>query len=174
MTTSGAPNDSSTLAYRDDEHAIVVCQNAVLTYSTNGPSLRFLEAWADTVERVVTQFNGPLLAMTIIDKATKPPSEDSRRAIRNTLERHAARIDAFAYVVEGEGFGAAAVRSALSLITLAARFPFPLKVFGHVEEATPWMLSRPSRAETRAPGVTELMMAAESLRGHLRSVAATG
>ncbi len=174
MEINGGSVDSSAPIYRDGEHVVVVCRNAVLTYSRSGPNPRFLEAWDATVERIVHDFNAPLLAMTIIESGAKPPDEDCRRRIRSTLDRNAERIGGFAYVVEGEGFGAAAIRSALSLITMAARFPFPLKVFGHVEDAVPWLLKRPSVAESRAPGAVQLVSAAQFVRGHLRAVAAAG
>ena len=174
MAISGASGEASTVVYRDSEHAIAVCQNAVVTYSLNGPNPRFLEAWTSAVEGIVNELRAPLLAITVIGKTTKPPDEDSRRRIRGTLDHHAREIRGFAYVVEGEGFGAAAVRSALTVITLAARFQFPLKVFGHVEEAAPWLLSHPCGSSVQVPAASQLVSVAASLRGQLSSVAATG
>lgn len=173
MAIAEASAHASAVVYRDAEHAIAVCRNALLTYSLNGPNPRFLEAWTARVEQIVTELHAPLLAMTIIGKSTKPPDEDSRRRVRSTLDQHAREICGFAYVVEGEGFGPAAVRSALSLITMAARFPFPLKVFGHVEEAAPWLLKHPCDS-LPLPGSAELVNLASRLRDSLSPVVATG
>jgi hypothetical protein len=60
------------------------------------------------------------------------------------------------------------VRSALSLINLAARYPFPLKVFGSVEEAVPWMLNRSDPGAARN-SAANLVSVANSLRGELQS-----
>ena len=153
---------------------IGVCQNTVLTYSVDAPNPEYLGGWMSTVERVATQFPTGLLVITIIDRHARAPDDSSRARIRQTVLRHAAVIQAFAYVVEGEGFGAAAVRSALSLISMAARYPFPQKVFSRVEDAVPWMLSRPSTQESGAPDAVKLINVAYSLRSQLRLSAAAG
>ena len=44
-----------------------------------------------------------------------------------------------AQVVEGEGFGAAAARAVITGIQLAVRAGYPQKVFGKIDEATPWV-----------------------------------
>ncbi|HKO48634.1 MAG TPA: hypothetical protein VJV79_12970 [Polyangiaceae bacterium] len=161
--------------YQDAQHVMVICENAILTCSGESPNPRYLEAWARTVELVSDQFPTGLLVLTIIDSRVRPPDDRSKAHIRSTVLRHAAEIQAFAYVVEGEGFGAAAMRSAVSLISLAARYPFPQKVFGHVDEAVHWMLSRPSPTfERRAPDAVKLINAANSLRDQQRTGAALG
>lgn len=161
--------------YRDAQHVIAVYENTILTYSSDGPNPRYLEAWTRAVEQVLQRFHSGLLAITIIDRHAHAPDDNSKARIRDTVLRHAAGINAFAYVVEGEGFGAAAVRSALSLISLTARYPFPQKVFAHLNEAVPWALSRPSRrGEHHAPNATELIQIAHSLRGKLLDAAAAG
>ena len=158
-------------AYRDKEHVISVYETAVLSYSSNAPNPRYLEAWARIVERVAEEFQGGLLALIIIDGRAPPPDDASKTAIRNVVVGHANQIDAFAYVVEGEGFRTAAIRSGLSLISLAARYPFPQKVFGRLEEAVPWMLSRPPRKQSsrRPLDQAELLGLATSLRSQLPS-----
>ncbi len=163
--------------YRDAQHVICVCENAVLTYSSDAPNPHYLAAWTQTVEFVLAQFHAGLLVLTVIDRNAHAPDDASKTSIRNTIVQHAGQIDAFAYVVDGEGFRAAAMRSALSLIALAARYPFPQKVFGRVEDAVPWMLRRPYHGEQgprQAPAAAKLIKMANSLRGELKSVAAAG
>lgn len=150
-----------------------MCENAVLTYSSDAPNPSFLEAWTRTVARVAEQSPGGLLALTIIEGGVRPPDDASRTRIRNTVMRHAAELKAFAYVIQGEGFGAAALRGALSVMSLAARYPFPMKVFGRVEEAVPWMLKRPNQG-AQATSAIKLTTAANSLRSQLGSDAAAG
>jgi len=160
--------------YQDAMHVISVCENTVLTYSSDAPNPRFLAAWAEAVQLVADRYSDGLLAMTLIDPQARPPGDPARIQIRNTVLRHATDINAFAYVVEGEGFGAAAVRSALSLISLAARYPFPMKVFAHVEDAAPWLLSRRKLAAADAEDATQLVNIANSLRGQRRAISAVG
>jgi hypothetical protein len=160
--------------YQDAQHVISVCGNTVLTYSSESPCARYLEAWTRTVDLVAGQFHGALLALTIINPRAHAPDDISKAHIRTTVMRHASELKAFAYVVEGEGFGAAAVRSALSLISLAARYPFPLKVFGQVADAVPWMLSRPNQSTQPASTALELISVADALPGQLRAHVAAG
>ncbi len=157
-----------------------MCGNAVLTYSNDAPNPRYLEAWTRTVELVLNDQHAGLLVMTIIDRNAHAPDDASKTSIRNTILRHAGQIESFAYVVDGEGFRAAAMRSALSLISLAAHYSFPQKVFGRVEAAVPWMLTRPrhggagSQSERRAPTAAKLIEQANALCSELMSVAAAG
>ena len=160
--------------YRDAEHVIAVHANAILVYSSNAPNPRFLEAWARTVDELVERGDTPLLVLTIIDRRAHAPDDASKQAIRDTVLRHAASIQAFAYVVEGEGFAAAAVRSALALISLLARYRFPQKVFGRVDEAVAWMLSRGVAGERPFPAAGELISAANALSAELSAAAAAG
>lgn len=153
---------------------ISVCRNAILSFSNCAPNPSFLAAWTHTVDQLVEQGRTPLLVLTVIDRRARPPDDTSKRAIRETVLRNAPHIQAFAYVVEGEGFAAAAVRSALALISLAARYSFPQKVFGRVEDAVVWMLSRPIAGDRPGLPVGELLDAATALSAELKSVAAAG
>jgi hypothetical protein len=108
--------------------------------------------------------------MTIIHSGARAPSETSKKAIRSTISRHCNHIHSFAYVVEGRGFGAAAMRSALSLISLAARYPFPQKVFATVAEGQDWIVSRTPEG---APGIMSngLILVADRMRAEVRRLA---
>ncbi|HEX2671631.1 MAG TPA: hypothetical protein VHM25_12200 [Polyangiaceae bacterium] len=159
--------------YRDAHHVLCVWENTLLTYSNAAPNLPYLKAWTQTVELVAEQFAEGLLVMTIIDQHTRAPDDNSKAHIRNTLIRYGAKIGAFAYVVEGEGFGAATLRSAISLISLAARYPFPIKVFGHAADAAPWLLSR-SRRTPLAEDTIKLTTIATTLREARTPIPATG
>ncbi|MET0791245.1 MAG: hypothetical protein ABW061_06955 [Polyangiaceae bacterium] len=148
-----------------------------MTFSISAPNPHYLEVWTRTVDLVLDQFQAGLLVITIIDRLAQAPDDVSKANIRNTVTRHSAQINAFAYVVEGEGFRSAAMRSAISLISMAARYPFPQKVFGRPEDAVPWMLSRPHRSEQgkpRAPDAAKLIQVATSLRSQLSAVAEAG
>lgn len=159
--------------YRDPHHVLSVWENTLLTYSSEAPNPAYLKAWTQTVELVAQQFPKGLLVMTLVDRRTRAPDDSSKAHIRNTLVRYGNRINAFAYVIEGEGFGAAALRSAISLISLAARYPFPIKTFESATDAAPWLLSR-SRCAPSPDASLTLAARANSLRDELRSVSATG
>jgi hypothetical protein len=156
------------LVYSDAHHSVWLCGPVIVTYSTDAPNQRYLMAWAQATTRLAARISGPIFVLTIIDGVTPTPDEASRKAIRNTISRHKDQIGAFAYVVEGRGFAAAAIRSVVSLMSLAARYPFPQKVFANVPEATQWL----ARSQGAGSNVPQVLAAVESMRCQPRFSAA--
>lgn len=154
--------------YSDQHHSVATCGNVILTYSAEPPNPHYLAAWAEATSRLAARTNAPIAVITIIDGNSSTPDEPSRKAIRDTISQHRNQIAALAYVVEGRGFAAAAIRSVLSVVSLAARYPFPQKVFSTVNEATQWV------ARTNCASVTsaKLVAAVETMRGEVRLAAA--
>ncbi|HXE85360.1 MAG TPA: hypothetical protein VN524_01010, partial [Hyphomicrobiaceae bacterium] len=124
--------------YSDRDHCLAIHGNAVISYSLQPPNPAFLAAWTAAVERLVKATDAAISVVTVIDSQARPPDDGSKREIRDTVTRHRRRIGTFAYVIEGHGFGAAALRSMISLISLAARYPFPQKVFASINDASAW------------------------------------
>jgi hypothetical protein len=159
------------ILHLDQDHCLCAYGATVLSFSLQPPNPRYLAAWTKAVDDLVKQTSGPIAVLIVIDSAARPPDETSKKEIRKTTTRHGQSIGAFAYVIEGEGFGAAAVRSAVSLISLAARYPFPQKVFRNAGEAAAWMLPRlPADAEK---GVTAggVLTAVEGMRHSVKKLA---
>jgi hypothetical protein len=155
--------------YADEHHAVTICDNVILTYSTSAPNPTFLRHWARAADQLVSK-RGTITAVTIIDSTCRPPDDVSRKAIHACISKHSHHIDCFAYVVEGQGLGAAAIRTALALLSLVARYPFPLKVFGSLPEAAPWMLAHaPDALSRQASG---LIPAAQMMRNRLGAASA--
>ena len=152
--------------YSDEHHAIALCGNVVVTYSTDMPNPIYLEAWTQATDSLLARGHETIAVVTVIDSRTRTPNDDSKQLIRSTIERHKDRIDAFAYVVEGRGFSAAAMRSALSLINLAARYPFRQKVFSSIEEGARWLVANTKGAPPN--GVNMLSAAVQTMRGNVR------
>lgn len=167
-------NKQQLFLYSDQEHSLSVYGNAVLSFSLQPPNAQYLTAWAEAMARLAKRSDSPIVVITVVDGSCRPPDEPSKRAIRDTILRHSAKIGAFAYVIEGDGFGAAAVRSAVTLISLVARYPFPQKVFKEVGPACSWTLERvppvPQQVVT-APGMMSAIM---TMRTEVRQLAATG
>jgi hypothetical protein len=159
--------------YCDEHHCIVVYGNAILTYSTDPPNPMYLQHWTRATEQLADKTSGSISVVTLIDSRSRAPDELSKKTIRATIGKHSQHIANFAYVVEGTGFGAAAMRSALSLISLAARYPFPQRVFSSVEAAAPWILNT-ADAGRFGMDAASLIAAAALMRGQVRQLAAAG
>ena len=131
------------LIYTDREHCVAVQGRTILTYSTRQPTVAFFNAWSRAAQQLVDADASKIASVTVIDSSgARAPDEAARKAIHQAFTRHGAKLCAFAYVVEGEGFAAATIRAAVSLINMAERHPFPVRVFATTAEAVSWALPR--------------------------------
>lgn len=131
------------LVYTDREHCIGVHGRTILTYSTRQPTVAFFDAWSRAAQHLVDADASKIASISVIDSGgARAPDEASRKAIHRAFARHGAKLCAFAYVVEGEGFAAATIRAAVSLINMAERHPFPVRVFATIGDAVSWALPR--------------------------------
>jgi hypothetical protein len=161
--------------YIDSDHCISICGDAVLSFSLKPPTPRFLEAWSRTMAEVVARSNASVVVLIIIDGNARPPDDAAKKAIAQTVTRHGKRIRALAYVIEGQGFAAAAVRSAVSLISLLARYPFPQRAFKRTDEAAAWAVRQMTAGSAASLDVTAIAAQAEAMRTELkRQFAAAG
>jgi hypothetical protein len=155
-------------SFLDQDHCLSVLGNAVLSFSLQPPHPRFLEVWTAAVDQAVARSNGPISVIIVIDSNSRAPDEVSKRAILNTVLRHRAAIGAFAYTIEGHGFGAAALRSAVSLISLAARYPFPQKVFKTPADGAVWALGHVPSSADHGVTVTAICVTVEAMRNAVK------
>jgi len=93
----------------------------------------------ESIERVAREYPGEAAVLCIIEPASEPPSQELREAASAMLTQLAPRLRCVAYVVEGTGFRAAAVRGVLCGIELIRRNPYTARYFATVEQATTWM-----------------------------------
>jgi hypothetical protein len=163
----------SAVVYSDRDHCVAIHGNAVISYSLQPPNPTFLVAWTAAVERLIKTATAPISVVTVIDSQARPPDDGSKRAIRDTVTKHRRCIATFAYVVEGHGFGAAALRSVVTLISLAARYPFPQKVFANITDASAWMAEQMPTASA-AVTTAGLISVLEMMRYEVRLLARAG
>jgi hypothetical protein len=75
-------------------------------------------------------------------------------AARGEFMRLMKEVDSYIFatgvVIASQGFGGAALRAFVSGVALAARPPYPLRVFDAFASARDWMLSQPSVSAERA------------------------
>lgn len=100
----------------------------------------------------------------VVLRSDVPAPKDSARAnIRRVLVEFGTVVNAGAIVVEGTGFIAATLRSVLSLMNLASRPSYPLKVFGSLSEACYW-LPRQIGGKRRTVSPLELLGVIEEVK----------
>lgn len=103
----------------------------------------------------------------LVDKAGDPPGEAARANIRRLLVGVAGSCAGLACFVEGEGFVAATKRSAMTLVVMATRASFPVKIFGSSLEAAGWLLDRVGKTASKGLRPAQIASGAEALRARL-------
>lgn len=161
---------SAPLTYADEHHCIASIGRCIITYSTRPPDARYFQAWDAIAARVMQRHPGKLAVVTIIHSDSPTPDEPQRKLIRSAMLRHADSVELFAYVVEGRGFAAAALRSAIALTNLTVRTPYRQKVFGSVEEAGAW-LAHGDRDAGASIDPGELAPLAQTMRQRIKGLA---
>jgi len=162
------------MLYSDREHCLAVAGRTVVSFSLQPPSPGFLRAWAAAMDRLAQQSSEPISALTVIDSSARVPDDAAKADIRNTVLRHQKQMCALAYVIEGQGFTAAAMRSAISFISLLGRYPFPQKTFANIAGATAWTMQQLPTEGSMGASAVELISVLEAMRRQLARVAVAG
>jgi hypothetical protein len=145
-----------------DEHESAGLVGPVLLLAVGGKAsaaqLRRVRAWGQRITRENPQ--GGAFAI-IVRGGTSVPTDPERTFIRSALEACGEFAVAGALVIEGDGFMSAALRGAVTAVTLAARLSFPFKVFGSLSSAAPFLLGKLANG---SPTTLQLLNAAAALR----------
>jgi hypothetical protein len=121
--------------YREEGHHCYGRGNAVVVYSVAEPDSAYMERNAIAMRLYASAHPTGLGAMVLIPDIAKPPSEAARHALRAGYTAMKSFMRGAVLILEGEGFAAAAKRSAFTILNLAAPLPFPVKVAGTPLEA---------------------------------------
>lgn len=116
----------------------------------NAPAIAAVRVLADTLERV-TKAHGAKYKMLVINSTSaKTPDSEARDAMIASNRLIANRLSAVALAIEGEGFGAAAVRAVISGMFLVLKPPYPLKTHNDVVSAARWLIDSPPASTVTA------------------------
>lgn len=86
--------------------------------------------------------------LIVVERSSRPPEGEARQILTELGTKLDGAVGC-AFVSEGEGFMAAAMRGIMTSMALLVRPAFPVKVFSNVDEAARWLgpLSNVSVAE---------------------------
>ncbi len=134
-----------------DDHCVISAGNVIFVFAYAEPSRQYLDCMLPVHRKLQAIYPRGSALIVVIDPEAKPPSQEAREELNQTLRSLAGVVVVGTHVVEGTGFRAAAKRSALSLVNLLTRLPFPMKVLGTLDEAVPWVLAE--LGDRVAPGL---------------------
>jgi hypothetical protein len=106
-----------------------------------------------------SRYERGLGCLAVIPSNAKPPSEEVRASINETLE--SVRLRCICWCVEGSGFQAAMVRGVLSGLRFFKRRQYPTHISSDLETALAWMLPY---LESGPAGADRAPLAAASIR----------
>lgn len=121
------------------EHGLAAYGNLIVGVSAEPPDPRLMQSVEELARSLDPRYAAGLGVVVVIDASCAPPDEDARRVVCDVYTVLRPMVRGVAYVVEGEGFAAAAKRSVLSLITMTIKPGFPIRVSGTLEEGLPWL-----------------------------------
>ena len=116
-------------------HAVAMLGPALVILVRHEPDQAVVDECPDWVARMLAEYPRKGIFLVIVQASARPPSEASRQRIDRVYAVLGKAVHAGAMVIEGMGFMAASIRSALSTVLLAGRYGYPLKVFPNAHEA---------------------------------------
>ena len=156
------------LHYADERHAIGSVGIVFVNVIRHPATVEMIRETRRHVQRHFRRWEGRSVAMSVLE-----PS--AAQAVPKEVRQESAALAgefkslAAATVVEGTGFRAAAVRTALASMFLIARPSFPHKVFGDLSEGAGWVVATGSRAAPVGASSEDILRAVEVIRRALKS-----
>jgi hypothetical protein len=154
-----------TLRFNDGSHCIGWLGNVQVIVSRVAPSLAVMRRIIDELDQLAKTTGRGTGSLLIVRSDVSPPSDEARKFIQMELGRSS--MLAAAQVVEGTGFRGATMRSVLSLLQLAARPRYPMKIFGEVIPASTWLTTELKQTAGDAPKAASLARVAAQIHRRL-------
>jgi hypothetical protein len=134
-------SDLGSLRVRDasKDWALVTRGRLLITvWRTDVTSARI--ATVDRAVRELTLGNGHYASITVVESGiSMRMTEEARDASTSLQRRWAEHMHCSAYLVEGEGFLPAAVRTMTAGMALVTRSPYPVRVFRELPPCAAWV-----------------------------------
>jgi hypothetical protein len=157
----------------DDDQCCALIGPVMVVIARQEPSHEIAKIADTCVTALERKYRGKLALMVVIKSEVSPPSDEARARIKDAMRTCERAIGIGAIVVEGHGFIATAMRSALSMMLFVVRPKFPVKVFNLVDDGASHICSALDRdaeltGAALAQAVRELRAAYDA--GTLRSL----
>lgn len=112
------------------------CGNVVMLRTTRPPDNEVAARYMAAVLEYGKQFPQGIGLIVAIDPSARVPTDVERKTITTIMAGIAGVVRGAVEVVEGQGFVAAAMRGALTVINMAVKLGYPIKVASSFAEAT--------------------------------------
>lgn len=105
-----------------------------------------------------------IVCLVVLPPDSRPPPDDVKRSVKNSLTRLAPSLSALGYVIEGTGFRGVAARAALVGMKIFTSRPYPVYVETSLHEALKKVLPHLHRGRTITTDVNVIAQAITDAR----------
>jgi hypothetical protein len=141
--------------------------NVQIIVSMVPPSYTFMKRIIGGLAELSDELRAGTGAMLVIESSVDPPDDKSRAYIRAELARSS--MLAAAQVVEGTGFRGAAMRAVLSMLQIAVRPSYSMKIFSEVSDGALWLSSALADKAGVAPSASEIAFAVADMKQRMEA-----
>lgn len=115
------------------------CNTVVLVWRGTTNMERARRAMAVLRDAATEHASTGIASLVVVEPRAATPDSDTRPVFAAGMRECGSRLHGVAYVVAAKGFRGAAVRAAISGLSLLAREPYPTKVFTSTGDAAAWL-----------------------------------
>jgi hypothetical protein len=148
--------------YASETQAVGLYGPALVTIARTEPDEPIVREAPRWVDQLLSTHPERGIYIVVVQASARAPSEEARKRIDHTYSAFGRGVVAGAMVIEGVGFMAASIRSALSLLMLKSRYEYPLKTFATPTEGAAFLC--PKLPRDYAMTVPQLVSGVEDLR----------
>jgi hypothetical protein len=123
---------------RKDGLALGLWADTLVLYYERTPTMESARTLDAEIAKAVT-LHSRFTVLVAIAPSANTPSGDVRLSMQKTMQRYEAMNVALAYAIQGNGFGNAAARAAVSGMLMWVKPRYPAKVFADIRSAVEWL-----------------------------------
>lgn len=128
--------------YAGEDHAVSLVGSCLVLIARSEPGSNILSEAPRWVDELLVGYPSKGGFLGLIQANADPPSEEGRKRIDFAYNTYGKGVVAGAMVIEGRGFVSASIRSALSMLMLTKKYPYPMKTFAEVHEGAAFLVSK--------------------------------
>ena len=175
IRSSLASSSDVTALYAGEDHVTGLVGPCLVLIARREPDDGIVVEAPKWVDRLLAAHPKKGGLVVVVQASAPPPSDVARKRIDRAYGEYGRGVVAGAMVIEGRGFMAASIRSALSLMMLTSRYSYPIKTFATPREGAAFVCGRlpggDFHAASLVAGIEQLRSAYEARVGVFSSAA---
>lgn len=128
--------------YRSETTIVGTSNNILFVFAFTSPQRQDIDIVANIFETMAAQWPSGLGFMFCARAGVRPPDQELRERVMGVVKKVSPNLRAMGWVVLGQGFMPAAVRSIFAALMLGIRAKYPTKVFSEVEPGIAWIAAQ--------------------------------